>query len=324
MIFIRYILFLLCFEITHLWCHDIPIPVFREMLNVDHLDEYTDGGKTLPSSSKLIEVMSDNLSGQLKCSEMIDDKDGVCDIDGVDDTWKLNCLEVLDDGKVPEEAFLFALDTLKRNSKSLNTSKCVSSHFNKDLFKHYSLPNLKNKGSFDEMTSKGIRNKCSMIINNHDELIETDNGKKKCKATMYYINLCDDKPKVIKDYSYVGYGTCENKSGYKNESGKGTTLLGSFITNSKDFAFAKKNESYNRIRKRLKGRVPSLSLFGLQGSNNRSAVDYKYFHVGAGTSAGCPSIDEKNAWMIKEMAEKGPSLLLSFKKGAMEPLDKCE
>lgn len=209
-------------------------------------------------------------------------------------------------------------------ANEFKTNKCFdqAKGFDK-IFDHYSTPKEESKEGFTATLENGIQNKCTMIINDYDDRIATHGKNIKCKARMYYINLCKSEPEVIKDYSYVGFGTCKGNKGFKNETDQGTTLLGFSVTSSEAFAFAKSDASYNAIRKKLDGRIPSVSLFGLQNSNNRSSTDYKYLHVGAYTSAGCPSIDPSNAWMIDEMASDGPSVVVGYKEGEMESFDKC-
>ena len=252
------------------------------------------------------------------------DYEAACDIEGLSDEAHKNCVALLNSSQVPTNAMLFALDGLKRNANSFETKNC----YNKadgfsDVFGHYSTPGL---GSDEELVSSlnpGIKNKCTMIINNYDERIKTHGGSLRCKTAMYYIDLCKDSPKVTKSYSYVGYGTCKGSSGFTNERDKGTSLLGFSVTSVEGFNFQKNDTSYKAIRSDLGGTIPAVALFGLQGTNNRSSSDYKYLHVGAYTSAGCPSIAPENAWMVQEMAKSGPSVVVGYKEGQMESFDKC-
>ncbi len=247
-----------------------------------------------------------------------------CAIEGMSDEAQKNCQDLLASGDVPTNALLFALDGLKRNSTSFKTNKCFdkANGFN-NVFSHYSTPGVGGKGEFVGNLASGIKNKCTMIINDYDDRIKTHGGSYKCQTSMYYIDLCKSGPKVEKSYSYVGYGTCKNNKGFLNESGAGTTLLGFSVTSNQAFSFAKTDKAYNAIRKNMGGRIPSLALFGLQNSNNRSSTDYKYLHVGAYTSAGCPSIDPKNGWMVDKLASEGPSVVVGYKEGEMESFDKC-
>ena len=47
-----------------------------------------------------------------------------CDIPGMSAKAKKNCSQLLEDGEVPKNAFLFTLDGLKRNASSFKTNKC--------------------------------------------------------------------------------------------------------------------------------------------------------------------------------------------------------
>lgn len=245
-----------------------------------------------------------------------------CAIEGMSEEAQKNCQDILSGGEVPTNALLFALDGMKRNSTSFKTNECFDKGkgFN-GVFNHFSTPGVSGKGDFMAHMGEGIKNKCTMIINDYDDRISTHGGSYKCQTTMYYVDLC--KNKVKKSYSYVGYGTCKKNKGFTNETGQGTSLLGFAVTSKNAFAFQKTDDSYNSIRKSMGGRIPSVALFGIQNTNNRSSIDYKYLHVGAYTSAGCPSIDPKNGWMIDEMASKGPSIVVGYKEGEMESFDKC-
>ncbi len=253
------------------------------------------------------------------------DFEAACSIEGMSEEAQKNCQALLASGEVPTNALLFALDGLKLNATSFKTNGCFdkASGFN-NVFSHFSTPGLNNKEDFVSNLNDGIKNKCTMMINDYDDRITTHGGAFKCQTRMYYIDLCQSEPKVTKSYSYVGYGTCKNNRGFLNQTNQGTTLLGFSVTNSEAFAFGKQDNAYNTIRKNMGGRVPSVSLFGLQNTNNRSSIDYKYLHVGAYTSAGCPSIDPKNGWMVDKLASEGPSVVVGYKEGEMESFDKCE
>lgn len=253
-----------------------------------------------------------------------------CNIEGMDEQAKQNCIQLLNEGSVPNEALIFALKGLKRNATSFNTNQCFDTYEGESTLAgrmragHFSMLGMREPSEFANTLESGIPNKCTMMINDYDDLIETHGGAHECKAAMYYIDLCGETPTVDKSYSYVGYGTCKNNRGFRNESGQGTTLLGFGVTGNQTFAFGKSDAPYNRIRRELGGTVPATPIFGLQNSNNGNAVDYKYLHVGAYTSAGCPSIDPSKAQYIYDMAEKGPSVIVGYKSGEMEAFETCE
>jgi hypothetical protein len=277
-----------------------------------------------------------------------------CNIEGMNEQAKANCVKIFADNKVPKNAFLFALDGLKRNSQSFQTNKCFDTFKGKDdngnpvnladrmRTKHQSMGKMREPSDFSDKLDKGIPNKCTMILNDYDDLIKTHGGTYKCKAAMYYIDMCASKPSVTKTYSYVGYGTCKgtakSKGGYTakekkanlnanpfhNASNHGTSLLGFSVTGGNRFTYGSQSKAYKAIRKQLGGRVPATPLFGFQNSNNGAAVDFKYLHVGAYTSAGCPSIDPKYSEWIDKLADDGPSVVVGYKEGKMEGFEGCE
>lgn len=297
--------------------------------------DLTNGGRTLPSYGDVNRRLDDALRspGQRRrpCvnpdagrhNPPIADADevdgrGACDIAGTNAQWKRNCKALINSGRVPNQAFLFALKAMKKNSSSFKSKKC----YKLASSGHYSMKGM-NKSRFEGAMSGGIPNKCQMMINNYDERITTHGGSYKCKTAQYYIDLCSGSPKVEKSFSYVGYGTCKSGRGFRNKSGQGTSLLGAFVTANHTFNFQKRDASYSAIARQLGGTVPATPLIGLQSSNNGASPDLKYLHVGAYTSAGCPSVPPKDAGKIKKLAANGPSLVVNYKQGQMEDIDKC-
>lgn len=293
--------------------------------------------------SKLQEEIDDILSFKLyPCPELIEEevdqnersvrrytpKNKECGIQSYGEGWMKNCDELLASGKVPKNAFKYTLKMMKKNSESFETNQCYQLT-NKN---HKSMMGL-TKSKTEAMMSNGLKNKCQVIINNYDERIKTHGGTYKCKTAMYYIDICKGTSGVKKDYSYLGYGTCKRKRGFVNKSGQGTTLIGAFITHNKSFNFSKikngvEDQHYASIRRWMKkntgkSKIPSVALIGLQKQNSRAAADYKYLHVGAYTSAGCPSVDKKNHWMINELTDNGPSMVVNYKEGHMEDINSC-
>ena len=243
---------------------------------------------------------------------------GACDLAGVPPRWKKNCKKLINSGKVPKNAFLYALNVMKKNATSFKSKKC----YRLANSSHYSMKGM-NKSKFENVMAGGLKNKCQMMINDYDERISTHDGAHKCKTAQYFIDLCSMSPKVEKSFSYVGYGTCKKGRGFKNSPGQFTSLLGAFVTANHTFNFQKRDPSYTEIARQLGGIVPATPLIGLQNSNNRSAVDYKYLHVGAYTSGGCPSVPREDASKINKLATNGPSLVVNYKHGQMEDIDKC-
>ena len=243
----------------------------------------------------------------------------LCDIAGTTRPWQKNCKALLKKKGFPRNAFIHALKSMKMNASSFRSKKC----YQMASPSHYSMKGL-NKSKFEGLLSKGIPNKCQMMINNFDERIKShSNPTRKCKTASYYIDLCSSSPKVQKSFSYVGYGTCKSGRGFVNKAEQGTSLLGTFLTSNKEFDFQKRKDSYGAIAKRLGGKIPAVPLMGLQKSNSRSSKDLKYLHVGAYTSAGCPSIPESNHGMISQLAKNGPSMVVNYKEGQMEDIKEC-
>lgn len=261
-------------------------------------------------------------------------KNNECQISSYPEEWIKNC-DKLFSKNLPKNALRYALTVLKKNSTSFKTNKC----YKLADPAHKSMMGL-NKSKTESMMKDGYKNRCQIIINDTDERYLTHSGPGyKCKMASYYIDICKPEPTVIKSYAYIGYGTCKKGRKFENKSGKGTTLIGAFVTHTKTFPFTKfrtnratgkraEDAHYKKIRLWLKNKkqekyIPSVALIGLQSSNNRSAADYKYLHVGAYTSAGCPSIDKKNYWMINELTKNGPSLVLNYAEGEMEDINAC-
>jgi hypothetical protein len=177
---------------------------------------------------------------------------------------------------------------------------------------------------FEDLMQEGIKNKCQFIIN------DTRKKLTKCRARMYYVDLCTKgkNPKVVKDYFNLGSGTCRKGRGFMNKAKKGTTLLGAFITGHKAVDYFKRNASYNALRKKIKKKTkrywaPALINFGLQKTNHLAAKHAKYIHVSPyGSSLGCPSVHWKNHYMISTLAKNGPSLIVHYGK-KMEDIMKC-
>jgi len=268
-----------------------------------------------------------NNSKEEQTTEPSEESNPVCEMPGTDEQWRQNCLALINNKSLPLNAIQFALEGLKRNSESFKTRSC----YKMASPDHRSMMGL-NADGFEELLSEGIPNKCTMIINNLDERLATHGGSFKCQMKTYYIDLCSGEAPIVKHTkAYLGYGSCKNKSGFKNQSGQGTTLLGFFVSHNKTFNFGEKDAAYKKIAKDISGMrknkdrsIPSVALFGLQNSNNGAAPDYKYLHVGAYTSAGCPSILPEDYELVERIAAQGPSVVVNYKEGAMEPFEDCE
>ena len=176
---------------------------------------------------------------------------------------------------------------------------------------HHSMQGTNDPRRVEQNIANGIPNKCTMIINNHDEKIPG----KDCRVRMYYINLCGDGPEVTKTESNVGTGTCRKGRGYQNASGRHTTVLGFGVTGGEKFAF--QPHKYRGLK--------ATPVFGLQSNNNGSGVDAKYLHTTDFISShGCPSVERGNEYIIDEMTRNGPSVIVAYKEGKMESFEDCE
>ncbi|EQC44744.1 hypothetical protein [Bacteriovorax sp. Seq25_V] len=237
---------------------------------------------------------------------------------GLDDSWKANCDKLFDAG-IPKDALEFTLKTFNKNLHKFKSNKCFKWGEPKN---HYSFART-NEAEFKNKVKDGIANKCQIVIN------DTREKQMQYRGTMYYIDLCEgSEPKVIKTYFNMGTGTYTNN--FANVSGKKSTVLGAFLTNYQVFDYQPGNVKYQNLRSFIKTKIGKnyahgVQLFGLQKTNNNASNDMKYLHVSPYRSSwGCPSIDQKNYWMIEELAKNGPSLLVNYgEKSKMEDINKC-
>jgi hypothetical protein len=253
-------------------------------------------------------------------TSLSEDPESNCQITGMDEVWVKRCESLYTSG-IPKDALSYALQTLKANANSFETSKC----YKMASSSHYSMGQGKvTKSSFEKEMSGGLKNKCQFIIN------DTRSKLSNCQGQMYYIDLCtdSDKQRVTKDYFNLGVGTCEDGHGFKNAEGYGTTLKGAFFSSNYLFDLNNSSEEFENTRKQVAAaggpsEVVSLQLFGLQNSNNTSSESFKYLHVSPRDwSRGCTSVRPENYYMIQQMAKNGPSLVLNYGEN-MEDIGKC-
>lgn len=284
-----------------------------------------------------------------------------CNVEGMTEEAKRNCELLLSSGDIPANALKFALEGMRRNATSFQTNGCYNtaeaagdSPGFQGMFRdgHPSMAGMRSPEEFDRKMANGIRNKCRFIINDAGDRIQDRPGRS-CQMKMYVVDLCQPGgPNVRQMWSWMGYGSCENGrtpagGEYSNENGVGTTLLGFQVTNDATFPFGSTSDAYVNLRsdalrnfERDPGNnqrvmvgggvsthtVPAVSLFGLQGSNSRAMADYKYLHIGAYRSAGCPSLEPtmENYRLIEELARSGPSVVVNYHEDKMEDFDQCE
>ncbi|MDD0852388.1 hypothetical protein HBN50_04725 [Halobacteriovorax sp. GB3] len=299
--------------------------------------ELTNNYKGLPSSDQILSKIDETLSPPTKTCHVNPDSESQpdldqypeqCQIDGQSEQWLDNCRELFTMKDIPKDALKYALNVMKKNSTEFKSNKCY--RFGGGTNRHSrSFKGEKHKDWLNKMQN-GLPNKCTFIINDLDNLKKTHGGIFKCQANSHYIDLCGKKPIHKIETANLGYGTCKKKNGYKNKPGLGTTLVGAFFTGSKVFNYAATNPAkdrkhYGPIRKKNpKGIAHGIALFGLNKSNDRSATDAKHMHVSPyQSSAGCPSIDKDNWPMIDDLAKKGPSLVLNYKKSLIEDINEC-
>ncbi len=243
-----------------------------------------------------------------------------CNIPGVGNNWVKNCEKLFEQG-ISEDALKYALNVIKLNAVSFRTHKC----YKMQDHRHYSMQGM-TKEKFQTEMNRGIKNKCQFIINDTRDRYDK---KYDCRRRMYYIDLCQGgEPKVVKSYFNMGTGTCRKGRGFVDKPGLHTTLLRAFLTNTQYFDFAKNNGPYSQLKrdvKKLMGKkeATSLQLFGLQNTNSRASLDNKYIHLSPYKSSwGCPSIAKENYYMIHELANNGPSLVLNYGE-EMEDINEC-
>lgn len=239
----------------------------------------------------------------------------LCEMKGVSAQWVKNC-EALYHAGIPKDALEYALKVMQLNDDSFQSDKCYKT----GPSGHYSMRGV-SRGDFERKMSRGLPNKCQMVINDTRDKLGTYRGR------MYYIDLCKgSSPKIVKSYFNMGTGTFKNN--YADRGGAHTTVKGAFFTNYKTFSFQKNNSAYQAVKSRVKSlsgsyKAPSVQLFGLSTTNNEAGPNLKYMHVsGYKSSWGCPSISPDNYWMIEKLASNGPSLVLNYGTG-MEDIKRC-
>lgn len=226
--------------------------------------------------------------------------------------------------------FKYALRMLKHNSTSFKTSRCYKLASNR---KHKSMNGLTKRG-FNKIMRNGIPNKCQMLINDVDKKLGSKRRKFKCSAASFYIDLCKNPPMVIEDEFSLGGGTCKRGNGYRNKGRLGTTLIGAFLTHNYLFNFkpppnkGREDPRFPKLRKKLRDLsgselIPAVAAIGLQETNNTAAQYYKYAHVDTVVSEGCISLPPRNHYMVRSLAQNGPSLVVNYKKGSMKPVESC-
>lgn len=210
----------------------------------------------------------------------------------------------------------YALDVMRRNQNSFAMDQCHEF----DAPNHYSMRGV-TRENFEDSLSEGLPNKCQIMIN------DTRERPSQYRGTMYYIHLCGDRPQVERDYFNMGTGTFQNN--FANRAGQRTTVLGAFFTNYESFDYQPGNSRYQSTRQTIANlsgieESTAVQLFGLQNTNSTSAPTKKYLHVSPYQSSwGCPSIRAENYWMIRELAENGPSLVLNYGEDMEDP-SACE
>lgn len=254
-----------------------------------------------------------------------------CQVEGTDEQWRRNCEQLYAQG-IPHGALDYSLRFLQLNATSFRTNQCYYPRQGFRANPAHSAQNNLNRDSFrDNYMSDGISNKCQIVINNTDERIPGNN----CQARMYYIDLCQgDSPQVHETYFNLGSGTCRRGRGFTNGINLYTTVLGAFVTNDVAFNFhpvGERNQArYSALREEIRSRhggprqATSVGLFGLQNTNNLSMRTGKHMHVSPfNSSGGCPSIAGENWWMINNLAQNGPSLVVNYASEGMEDPEVC-
>lgn len=198
-----------------------------------------------------------------------------------------------------KEAFKFTIQYFNDNYKKLADPTCAkeSTSVQKGV-----LP-------FDTVAS-GIQNGCTMVLND----LETPYQKFPFRSVAYFIDLCakDRKKAVRKFFMMKGVGSQEK--GYLDAPEQFTTLAGAFLTNSKVEKFKpyKKTAKYEDMRIKMGGTIPKLRVIGLNNSNNSSEFTKPIHASPYFSSFGCPSVAPENAWVIEDLATRGPSLLMNY------------
>ncbi len=273
----------------------------------------TENFEKIPSAYDVNDYINGKLRGNRVSCPIAEDKfsqdkasskNQLCDYPELGKKWIQNCEKLFTEGEIPKDALTYALKAFRKNSKSFQNKNC----YMLGDTRHYSIGGM-TRDKFEGALKNGIPNKCQIVINNTKEKLSTYRGR------MYYIDIC--KGSVVKSYFNMGTG-----KKFQNVSNQKSTVKGVFLTGMKTFDFSSQKSGYKEIRRKAKdNKADALTLVGLQSTNNGSAVDYKYMHVSPYQSShGCPSISGSNAWMIKELAKNGPSMVVNYADG-MQDID---
>lgn len=236
----------------------------------------------------------------------------------LDSTRTKNCWELMkkaNKGEIPKEALVYTLKYLKANLGRLKDSSCLG------------------KGP------KGINNSCQFMMNDMNKRVKGFTHR----SPAYFIDLCHagagsaQKGLVVKTYVNRGTGSAGNK--YTDLSKRRTTVVGAFLTGdiSPFIPYSitssynkigwkkcfKRNSKGNLIRDRKGNYIPvanvkrdcpvlRLGLYGAHSSNNSSEASKPMHTSPYKSSIGCPSVGQKDNWMMLELNKRGPSLVMNY------------
>lgn len=221
-----------------------------------------------------------------------------------------HCLKFASDPEIPQDALAWTLAVLRDNMHGLRMNQCLlppPEHYSNIETVSAGMPSpiIEQPAMTIPDLRAGVKNHCQVLIN--------DTRKAWAKGfpyrrTYYYLDLCTGTKKT--GYFHVGTG---GKTGAEaNQTNRKSTVLGAFLTSDTLFSYDNGGSKYDPIKKEY-GYVAALALFGLQETNNGSARDFKYLHVSPHKSSwGCPSVAPEDEPMIRELATKGPSLVVNF------------
>lgn len=202
-----------------------------------------------------------------------------------------SCLKVYD--RIPnKQAFQYALKYFVHNLGGLADPTCSA-------------------GARGGWQTNGIQNQCVIMLNDVKQKWQNSGSR----YTGYYIDLCKGFVRPV----YVNRG---KGNGYRDKPNQHTTLIGAFLTNNvvSEFKPLKDSAGYATIKRKW-GTIAKVDLIGLHSTNSVTSSS-KPIHVSPHQSSwGCPSIAPENVWLIKKLAEDGPSLVVNYAGPSLNPLE---
>lgn len=156
-------------------------------------------------------------------------------------------------------------------------------------------------------SSQGIRNTQSFLLND----IESSSPSS-TNYMGYYVDFCNSQQPVRAIRMNKGTGSLGGN--YADVPGRHTTVLGAFLTQGgmQPFTpYSDRSGRYAAFRQRY-GQAQKLNLRGLNSSNNNTDSTKPLHESPLRSSWGCPSFGPGHRDMLRDMASRGPSLVMNY------------